>query len=129
MNKLEYILPITMSILTFLVGGFDSLIISLLIIIGIDYITGVLKAIYKKNLNCITNLKGVLKKIGYLLIVILATVIDGLILDDSMALRSLVLYFFIANESISVVDNWGEIGLPLPEKLKSVLKKMKEDGS
>lgn len=114
------------SVFTFLFGGFDSLLISLLIIMGLDFLTGVCKAIYKKELNSTIGVKGILKKFGYLLIVILATLFDRLISDGSMAIRTLVIYFFIANEAISILENWGTLGLPLPKKLYDVFEKLKD---
>lgn len=115
------------SVLTFLVGGFDSLLVSLLIIMGLDFLTGICKAIYKKELNSTIGVKGILKKFGYLLIVILATLFDRLISDGSMAIRTLVIYFFIANEAISILENWGALGLPLPKKLYDVFEKLKNE--
>lgn len=115
------------SVFTFLFGGFDSLLISLLIIMGLDFITGICKAIYKKELNSTIGVKGILKKFGYLLIVILATLFDRLISDGSMAIRTLVIYFFIANEAISILENWGALGLSLPKKLYDVFEKLKNE--
>ena len=118
---------VLMSIVTYLFGGIDSLLLMLLIIMAIDYITGVLKGIYKKEIDSSFGIKGIIKKIGYLLIVILATLFDYLINDNSMAIRTLVIYFFISNEAISILENWGAIGLPLPKKLYDVFDKLKEN--
>lgn len=126
MKNFEVVISAVISFYTYLLGGFDSLFISLLIVISIDYITGVLKAIYQKNLNSSVGIKGILKKIGYILIVILATVVDRIINENSMAIRTLVIYFIISNEGISILENWGAIGLPLPQKLKQVLEKLRD---
>lgn len=115
------------SIFTFLFGGFDSLLKSFIIIMGLDFLTGVCKAIYKKELNSTIGVKGILKKFGYVLIVILATLFDRLIGDGSMAIRTLVIYFFIANEAISILENWGALGLPLPKKIYEVFEKLKNE--
>ncbi len=128
MKKIELITSNTLfSIFTYLFGGFDSLLISLLIIMGLDYLSGICKAIYKKKLNSTLGVKGILKKIGYLLVVVLATLFDRLISDGSMAIRTLVIYFFIANEAISILENWGALGLPLPKKLYEVFEKLKNE--
>lgn len=126
MKNFEVIINTIISFCTYLLGGIDSLFISLLIVISIDYITGILKAIYQKNLNSSVGIKGILKKIGYILIVILATVIDRIINESSMAIRTLVIYFIISNEGISILENWGAIGLPLPQKLRQVLEKLND---
>lgn len=115
------------SFFIYLFGGFDSLLKCLLIVLVLDYITGVLKAIYNKNLSSKGSIKGIIKKVGYLLIVILATAGSRLINDDTMAIRTLVIYFFIANEAISILENWANIGLPLPKKLYEVFQNMRNN--
>lgn len=128
MNKtLEIIGSSIASIFTFLIGGLDSLFITLLILIIIDYITGICKGIYKKKLSSKISIKGIIKKFGYICIIILASLIDSLIDDDNMALRSLMIYFFIANEGISILENWSSIGLPLPKKIFDFFEKIKEN--
>lgn len=116
-----------LGLITFIFGGLDSLFISFLIIMVLDYITGICKAIYKKKLNSTIGAKGLLKKFGYILIVVLAVLADKILNDSSMAIRTLVLYFFIANEAISILENWGELGLPLPKKLYQIFEKLKEN--
>ena len=130
MNKtIQTVISSILSILIYLFGGFDSLILSLIIAMVIDYITGVCKGIYHKKLNSTIGLKGILKKFGYLLIVILATLFDNIIHDESMAIRALVIYFFISNEAISILENWGSLGLPLPKKIFDVFEKLKEQSN
>lgn len=130
MNKtLQTVISSILSILIYLFGGFDSLVLSLIIVMAIDYITGVCKGIYYKKLNSTIGLKGILKKFGYLLIVILATLFDNIIHDESMAIRALVIYFFISNEAISILENWGSLGLPLPKKIFDVFEKLKEQSN
>lgn len=115
------------SIFIFLIGGFDNLFITLLIFIAIDYITGVIKAIYQKKLNSKLGLKGILKKLGYIFIVMIATLFDYLIGDSTLAVRSLIIYFFISNEAISILENWALMGLPLPKKIFQVFESLKDD--
>lgn len=115
------------SFYVFLFGGFDSLFKCLLIVIFLDYITGIFKALYNKNLSSKECLRGIIKKFGYLLITILATVGSRIIGDETMAIRTLVIYFFIGNEAISILENWAELGLPLPKKLYTVFSNLKEE--
>ena len=112
---------------SFLMGSIDNLLIMLLIIMAIDYLTGICKAIVNKKLNSIVGVKGIIKKVGYLLIVALAVLIDK-IMGDAGAIRILVIYFFIANEGISILENWGKMGLPLPKKLKQIFEQLKNEG-
>ena len=109
------------------VGGLDNLFITLLIFVALDYLTGVIKAIYKKKLNSKLGLKGILKKLGYIVIVVVATLFDYLIGDNTMAVRSLVIYFFISNEAISILENWAMMGLPLPNKIFQVFENLKDN--
>ena len=111
----------------FLFGGIDVLLISLFLVIVLDYMTGVLKAIYEKNLNSKVGLNGIIKKCGYLSIVILSVQADKLLWDQSMAIRTIVLYSFIANESLSILENWGRMGLPLPKKLTAIFSSLREE--
>lgn len=104
----------------------DKLIVILLIIIVIDYITGICKAIINKRISSVVGIKGIIKKFGYLLIVALAVLIDKIIGDTSV-IRFLVIYFFIANEGISILENWGQMGLPLPNKLKQIFEQLKDE--
>ena len=111
---------------TYFLGGWDKAIQTLVIIMVLDYITGVCKAIKQKNLNSRTGLVGFLKKFGYIIIVALAVLIDGLA-GDTGVIRTVTIYFFIANDGLSVVENWGAMGLPLPKKLVEALEQLKQE--
>lgn len=110
----------------YFLGGLDSAIITLLIVMAIDYLTGVCKALYNKKINSKVGLKGIIKKVGYLLIVALAVKLDQ-IAGQTGAIRTLVIYFFVANEGISILENWGKMGLPLPKKLMETLEQLKKE--
>lgn len=110
--------------LTFIFGDWDVALQCLVIAIAIDYISGIIKAFINKDLSSKIGLKGLLKKVGVLLIVALATLIDR-ITGESGAVRTLVIYYFVANEGLSVVENLGEAGLPIPDVIKKALKSLK----
>lgn len=112
--------------IAYFLGGWDTAIQTLILVMGIDYITGVIKAIKKKKLNSKTGLWGIAKKFGYLLIVMLSVVMDKIVADTG-AIRTMVIYFFVANDGISILENWGEMGLPLPQKIFNVLEQLKND--
>ena len=112
--------------ITYFLGGWDSALQTLLLVMVLDYITGVCKAIKQKKLNSKTGLLGILKKIGYLVIVALAVVIDHLS-GETGAVRTLVIYFFVANDGLSILENWGAMGLPLPKKLIELLEQLKKE--
>ena len=111
----------------YILGGWDIALQMLLLAIGLDYITGICRAIHDKRLNSKLGLKGILKKIGYLILVALAVIIDR-ITGGGGAIRTLVIYFFVANEGLSIIENWGSMGLPLPQKLIDTLEQLKNEG-
>lgn len=131
MNKMNVIFldsSLIVSSISYLLGGIDNLLLMLLIIMAIDYITGICKAIISKKINSIVGMKGIVKKFGYLLIVVLSVLIDKII-GDTSAIRVLVIYFFIANEGISILENWALMGLPLPNKLKQIFEQLKNESN
>lgn len=126
---MKYVISNVISvILTFLIyflGGLDIALKSLLIVIVIDYATGILSAIYNKQINSKVGFKGILKKFSYLLIIALSVIIDN-ILGQSGTVRTLVIYFFVANDGISILENVAEMNIPLPPKLLETLEQLKE---
>ena len=113
------------TLVVYFLGGLDVALQSLLIFIAIDYISGVCKAIYNKKLNSAVGAKGIVKKVGYLLIVAVSVLLDK-IAGNTGTIRTLVIYFFVANEGLSILENWGGMGLPLPKKLTEILEQLKE---
>lgn len=105
-------------------GGFDSLLVTLLILIVVDYVTGVISAAYEKKLSSAIGYKGIIKKILMVLIVGVAVTVQR-ILPEGLPLREITILFFIANEGLSVLENAAKV-IPLPTKLKSVLLQLKD---
>lgn len=120
-------ISVILTTFVYLVGGIDIAMKSLLIVIVIDYITGVISAIYNKKLNSNIGLKGILKKFSYLIIVSLSVILDRIV-GDTGAIRTIVIYFFVANDGISIVENIGKMGVPLPKKLTEVLEQLRNKG-
>ena len=110
----------------YLLGGWDMALQTLLIIIVLDYITGVCDAIANKRINSKIGAKGIVKKVGYLVIVAVSVVLDQ-IAGSTGAIRNLVIYFFVANEGISRLETWASMGLPLPQKIFDVLEQLKTE--
>lgn len=122
-NGLSFII----TCLTYFLGGFDLALKSLLIIMVIDYLTGVSSAIYNKKLSSKIGFKGIIKKFCYLLVVGLSVAIDNLTGQNGI-IRSLVIYCFIANDGISIIENMGELDIKLPQKLIDTLEQLKKKG-
>lgn len=106
-------------------GGFDSLLIALLVFIVADYLTGVILAILEKKLNSKIGFKGIAKKVMILVFVGLASILDIYVIGGSSPIREVVIAFYIANEGISIVENSAKIGLPVPQKIIDVLAQLK----
>ena len=102
-------------------GGFDGLIYALIAFVAVDYITGVLRAIVEKQLSSRIGAHGIVKKVALFLIVGVAHLVDAYLLHDGDALRTAVIFFYISNEGVSLLENAAVIGLPIPEPLKNAL--------
>lgn len=121
------IVSVILTTFVYLVGGFDIAIQSLLIVMVVDYLTGITSAIYNKELSSKIGFKGILKKFSYLCVVALSVVIDNLT-GQSGLIRTLVIYFFVANDGLSIIENMAEMGVKLPQKLIDSLEQIKKKG-
>lgn len=121
------IISVIFTTFVYLMGGFDIAIQSLLIVMVIDYLTGIASAIYNKELSSKTGFKGIIKKFCYLCVVALSVVIDNLT-SQSGLIRTLVIYFFVANDGLSIIENMAEMGVKLPQKLIDSLEQIKKKG-
>lgn len=127
-NFINFVTGTLATMLVYFLGGWDIALKILLTVVVIDYITGVLKAIYERDLNSTIGAKGIIKKVGYFMVVAVAVILDR-ITGETGAIRTLVIYFFVANEGISILENWGGMGLPLPQKLIDTLEQLKNDNN
>lgn len=105
----------------YFVGGVDGLMTALLIFMVLDYITGLMCAIADKKLSSAVGFRGICKKVLILMLVGVAHIVDLHVVGTGDALRSAVVCFYLSNESVSMLENAAHLGLPIPEKLKSVL--------
>ena len=127
-NLINFITSTLATTLVYFLGGWDIALQILVAVVVLDYITGVCKAIYNKKMNSTVGLKGIMKKVGYFIVVAVAVVLDR-ITGGTGAIRTLVIYFFVANEGISILENWGGMGLPLPQKLMDTLEQLKSENN
>lgn len=110
--------------LGYFLGGFDGLITALVIFVVIDYVTGVMCAVAEKALSSAIGFKGIFRKILIFLLVGAAHIVDAQVVDSGTALRTAVICFYLSNEGVSLLENAAHLGLPVPEKLKAVLKQL-----
>ena len=125
-NIITFFTNTFLTTIVYYLGGLDTALKTLLILIVLDYVTGLCKAIITKKINSLIGLKGIVKKVGYLIIVAVSVLLDEVV-GNTGAIRNLVIYFFVANEGISILENWGAMGLPLPKKVFEVLEQIKSE--
>lgn len=106
-------------------GGWDMLLKAIVILVVLDYVTGLLKAIYNKSLSSEIGFKGLIRKIIIFIVIATAYVIQGIV-GDAIPLREITILFFIANESLSLLENAGEF-VPIPDKLKDTLIQLRDN--
>lgn len=105
-------------------GGNDSFIYALLAFVVIDYITGIMCAIADKELSSEVGFKGICKKVLIFALVGIGNLLDIYILGQAGILRNVVIFFYLSNEGVSILENASHLGLPVPEKLKEILKQL-----
>ncbi|WP_138203710.1 phage holin family protein [Haloimpatiens lingqiaonensis] len=112
--------------LGYVLGGHDSFLYALIAFVVIDYLTGVMLAIIKKEVSSEIGFKGIFKKVMIFLMVAIGHTVDAYLIKNGGAIRTAVIFFYISNEGISILENSANIGLPIPEKLKDVLIQLKD---
>ncbi len=119
-NLISVFCSVAGGVLAFMFGEWDSILWALIIIMMLDYITGVIKAVYNKQVSSEIGFKGILKKITILVIVALANIMQVL-MGGNVAIREIVIMFYIANEGISILENVAAVSTKMPEQLKNIL--------
>ena len=110
--------------LGYFLGGCDGLLIALVLFAVADYITGVMCAVADKKLSSEVGFKGICRKVIIFMLVGVAHVIDVNVIATGSVLRTAVIFFYLSNEGVSLLENAGHLGLPIPEQLKTVLEQL-----
>lgn len=110
--------------LGYFLGGCDGLVFALLLFVVIDYITGVMCAVADKKLSSAVGFKGICRKVLIFLLVGIANILDVEVICTGSVLRTAVIFFYISNEGVSLLENAGHLGLPIPVKIKDVLEQL-----
>ena len=130
MKKMEKvfnsIVAVIATFFTYLFGGWDIALIVLVAFMVLDYATGMMWAYIQKTLNSQIGFTGLIKKCMILVVLIIAVLLDRMINSGTAVFRTLVCYFYIANEGISLLENVSHLGLPIPDKLKNALQQLNE---
>lgn len=110
--------------LGYFLGGCDGLLIALIVFAAVDYITGVMCAVADHSLSSAVGFKGICRKVLIFTLVGIANIIDVHVIGDGSILRTAVIFFYLSNEGVSLLENAAHLGLPIPEKLKDVLEQL-----
>ena len=109
-------------------GGCDGLIYALIAFVVIDYITGLMCAVVNKQLSSEIGFKGIFRKVLIFMLVGVGNIVDKQLIGSGSVIRTAVVFFYLSNEGISIIENAGILGLPIPQKLKDVLAQLKGKG-
>lgn len=131
MNKMEKIFNSLVAVLatffTYLFGSWDLALQVLIVFMVLDYLTGVLHAYLIGQLSSEVGFKGLVKKCMILVVLIIGVMLDRILGTGTWVFRTLVCYFYIANEGISLLENVGNIGIPIPNKIRNALEQLNKD--
>ncbi len=125
-NTIQLIFAAVGGWLGYFLGGCDGLLYALIAFVIIDYITGVMCAVIDKRLSSEVGFKGIFKKVLIFLLVGVANILDVQVIGTGSVLRTAVIFFYISNEGVSLLENAAHLGLPIPQKVKTVLEQLHE---
>lgn len=120
-NSVQLVFAAVGGWLGYFLGGFDGLLYALIAFMVVDYITGVMCAVVDKTLSSAVGFKGICRKVLILALVGIAHILDANVIGDGSVLRTAVIFFYISNEGVSLLENAAHLGLPIPEKMKEIL--------
>ena len=119
--KVQFAITVLGGALGYFLGGLDGLLLALIIFVVLDYITGVMVAVVDKTLSSSVGFKGIFRKIIIFCLVGVAHIVDENVIGTGAGLRTAVIFFYLSNEGVSILENAAFLGLPIPEKLKNIL--------
>ena len=123
-NTIQFIFTAVGGWLGYFLGGCDGLLYALIAFVAIDYITGVMCAVIDRKLSSAVGFKGICRKVLIFLLVGIANILDVHVIGTGSVLRTAVSFFYISNEGVSLLENAAHLGLPVPEKIKTVLEQL-----
>ena len=123
-NTIQFVFAVLGGWLGYFLGGCDGLLYALLAFVVIDYLTGIMCAINDHTLSSEVGFRGICRKVLIFLLVGIANILDVSVIGSGSVLRTAVIFFYISNEGLSLVENAAHLGLPVPEKIKAVLEQL-----
>lgn len=123
-NTIQLVFAVIGGWLGYFLGGCDGLLYALLAFAVIDYLTGIMCAINDHTLSSEVGFRGICRKVLIFLLVGIANILDVSVIGSGSVLRTAVIFFYISNEGLSLVENAAHLGLPVPEKMKAALEQL-----
>ena len=123
-NSVQIVIAATGGWLGYFLGGWDGFLYALLAFVVIDYVTGLMCAVLDKKLSSEVGFRGIFKKVIMFALVCVGHIIDESIIGDGSVIRTAVIFFYLSNEGVSILENAAHIGLPIPGKLKDILEQL-----
>ena len=123
-NTVQFVFTAVGGWLGYFLGGCDGLIYALLAFVVIDYLTGVMCAVSDRKLSSAVGFRGICRKVLIFLLVGIANILDVQVIGTGSVLRTAVIFFYLSNEGVSLLENASYLGLPVPEKIKEVLEQL-----
>lgn len=123
-NTIQGIFTVIGGWLGYYLGGCDGLMIALIVFVVTDYITGLMCAVIDKKLSSSIGFKGICRKILIFILVGIANMLDVQVIGTGNIFRSAVIFFYLSNEGVSLLENSAHLGLPIPKKLKEILEQL-----
>lgn len=120
-NTIQVVFTAVGGWLGYFLGGYDGLLYALVVFMIADYITGVMCAAADKKLSSEVGFKGICRKVLILMLVGIANLLDVQVIGTGAVLRTAVIFFYLSNEGVSLLENAAHLDLPIPEKLKEIL--------
>lgn len=126
-NTMQYVFAAMCGSIGAVLGGFDGFLYALIVFVVVDYMTGVMVGILNKKLSSQIGFRGIFKKVVIFSLVTVAHIIDTHVIQNGSVLRTTVIFFYLSNEGISILENAALIRLPIPKKMKDVMEQLKEN--
>lgn len=126
-NTIQLVFAAIGGFIGYFLGGWDGTLYALITFITIDYLTGVMCAVSDKRLSSEVGFRGICRKVIILCLVGVGSMLDRYVIGNGAILRTAVIFYYLSNEGISILENAARLGLPVPEKLKNALEQLKED--
>ena len=123
-NMIQMVFAAVGGWLGYYLGGCDGLLLALVAFAAADYLTGVMCAVSDRKLSSNVGFKGICRKVLIFLLVGIANILDVHVIGTGSVLRTAVIFFYISNEGVSLLENAAHLGLPVPEKIKAVLEQL-----